>query len=47
MEKTTATVKPEAPRKKSVALSGIEAGQTAICTVGANGKELQYRGYEI
>jgi 2-methylcitrate synthase len=35
------------PKKKSVALSGIEAGQTAICTVGANGKELHYRGYDI
>ena len=32
------------PRKKSVALSGVEAGQTAICTVGSNGKELHYRG---
>lgn len=38
---------PAAPRKKSVALSGVEAGQTAICTVGANGKELHYRGYDI
>ena len=47
MEKTTTTSKPEAIMKKSVALSGIEAGQTAICTVGANGKELQYRGFEI
>lgn len=37
----------EAPRKKSVALSGIEAGQTAISAVGANGKELRYRGYDI
>ncbi len=36
-----------APKKKSVALSGIEAGQTAICTVGANGRELHYRGYDI
>jgi 2-methylcitrate synthase len=37
------TVKP----KKSVALSGIEAGQTAISKVGANGKDLHYRGYDI
>lgn len=37
----------EAPKKKSVALSGIEAGQTAICSVGANGRELRYRGYDI
>ena len=39
--------KTSAPGKKSVALSGIEAGSTAICTVGANGKELHYRGYDI
>src|SRR5512140_3917163 len=37
----------EAPKKKSVALSGIEAGQTAISAVGANGRELRYRGYDI
>lgn len=37
----------EVPRKKSVALSGVEAGQTAICTVGHNGKELHYRGFDI
>jgi 2-methylcitrate synthase len=37
----------KAPRKKSVALSGVVAGQTAICTVGANGNELHYRGFEI
>jgi 2-methylcitrate synthase len=30
-----------------VALSGIEAGQTAISKVGSNGKELHYRGYDI
>lgn len=36
-----------APKKKSVALSGVEAGQTAICHVGANGRELRYRGYDI
>ena len=35
------------PRKKSVALSGVEAGNTAISAVGANGKELRYRGYDI
>lgn len=35
------------PRKKKVALSGVAAGQTAICTVGAHGKELRYRGYDI
>jgi 2-methylcitrate synthase len=36
-----------APKKKSVVLSGIEAGQTAICTVGRSGRELHYRGYDI
>lgn len=46
-EPKTEPAQPAAPRKKSVALSGIEAGQTAICTVGANGKELHYRGYDI
>ena len=35
------------PAKKSVALSGIEAGQTAICHVGFEGKGLFYRGYDI
>jgi len=33
--------------KKSVALSGITAGNTAICTVGRNGNELHYRGYNL
>ncbi len=33
--------------KKSVALSGIPAGTTALCTVGRNGNELHYRGYDI
>ncbi len=33
--------------KKSVALSGVAAGNTAICTVGKNGNELHYRGYNI
>lgn len=43
----TDALQVQAPRKKSVALSGVEAGQTAICTVGANGRELHYRGYDI
>ncbi len=38
-------VKP-AP-KKSVALSGIVAGNTALCTVGRTGNDLHYRGYDI
>ena len=33
--------------KKSVALSGIEAGTTALCTVGRSGNDLNYRGYDI
>lgn len=46
-ETTTAPAASTAPRKKSVALSGVVAGNTAICTVGSNGKELHYRGYDI
>jgi 2-methylcitrate synthase len=33
--------------KKSVALSGTTAGNTAICTVGLTGNDLHYRGYDI
>ncbi len=33
--------------KKSVALSGVMAGNTAICTVGRSGNDLHYRGYDI
>lgn len=33
--------------KKSVALSGTAAGNTAICTVGHSGNDLHYRGYDI
>lgn len=33
--------------KKSVALSGVVAGNTAICTVGLSGNDLHYRGYDI
>jgi 2-methylcitrate synthase len=38
-----ATFKP----KKSVALSGVVAGNTALCTVGRTGNDLHYRGYDI
>jgi 2-methylcitrate synthase/citrate synthase II len=38
-----ATFKP----KKSVALSGVTAGNTALCTVGRSGNDLHYRGYNI
>ncbi|GAB2491975.1 bifunctional 2-methylcitrate synthase/citrate synthase [Arenimonas alkanexedens] len=33
--------------KKSVALSGTPAGNTALCTVGRSGNDLHYRGYDI
>ncbi|MBX3239567.1 MAG: 2-methylcitrate synthase [Chitinophagaceae bacterium] len=33
--------------KKSVALSGVAAGNTALCTVGKSGNDLHYRGYDI
>jgi len=39
---------PSAPKpKKSVALSGVAAGNTALCTVGRTGNDLHYRGYDI
>ena len=38
---------PEFKPKKSVALSGVVAGNTAICTVGHTGNDLHYRGYDI
>ncbi len=42
-EQATPAFKP----KKSVALSGITAGNTALCTVGKTGNDLHYRGYDI
>ena len=33
--------------KKSVALSGVPAGNTALCSVGKSGNDLHYRGYDI
>src|ERR1700678_2433372 len=39
---------PVGPKpKKSVALSGVTAGNTALCTVGRTGNDLHYRGYDI
>ena len=35
------------PPKKSVALSGVIAGNTALCSVGRTGNDLNYRGYDI
>lgn len=37
----------EPKRKKGVALAGVSAGTTAICTVGHTGNDLHYRGYDI
>ncbi len=42
-----AAPKGEFKPKKSVALSGVVAGNTAICTVGRSGNDLHYRGYDI
>jgi len=43
MNETSTLPKP----KKSVALSGVAAGNTALCTVGRTGNDLHYRGYDI
>ena len=43
MSEAAAVPKP----KKSVALSGVPAGNTALCTVGRSGNDLNYRGYDI
>jgi len=45
MSDNAAQILPKA--KKSVALSGIAAGNTALCTVGRTGNDLHYRGYDI
>ena len=37
----------EPKKKKGVALAGVNAGSTAICTVGHTGNDLHYRGYDI
>jgi 2-methylcitrate synthase len=45
---TATPTPPPIPRaKKSVALSGVVAGNTAVCTVGRTGNDLHYRGYDI
>jgi 2-methylcitrate synthase len=43
----SSTSAPLTQPKKSVALSGVAAGNTAICTVGRQGDDLHYRGYNI
>ncbi|CAN1544706.1 GltA Citrate synthase [Burkholderiaceae bacterium] len=45
--KTVETAAPVFKPKKSVALSGVTAGNTALCTVGRSGNDLHYRGYDI
>jgi 2-methylcitrate synthase len=48
MSETGPANKPSAAApKKSVALSGVLAGNTALCTVGRTGNDLHYRGYDI
>lgn len=41
------TTTPEKKVKKGVALAGVNAGTTAVCTVGHTGNDLHYRGYDI
>lgn len=47
MTDTTTTEALVPKPKKSVALSGVAAGNTALCTVGRTGNDLHYRGYDI
>ncbi len=48
MSETRAPPAATGPKpKKSVALSGVPAGNTALCTVGITGNDLHYRGYDI
>jgi 2-methylcitrate synthase len=44
---TSEAARTEFKPKKSVALSGVTAGNTALCTVGRTGNDLHYRGYDI
>lgn len=43
----TTSTHQEPKKKKGVALAGVSAGTTAICTVGHTGNDLHYRGYDI
>jgi 2-methylcitrate synthase len=47
MTNPTTTETPTFKPKKSVALSGVAAGNTALCSVGKSGNDLHYRGYDI
>lgn len=44
---STQTDEVKKPRKKMVQLSGVPVGETEICTVGTEGHDLRYRGYDI
>jgi 2-methylcitrate synthase len=44
---TTASAQSGKPKNKTGGLAGVVAGKTAICTVGHEGKGLEYRGYSI
>jgi len=46
-DKATQSDTPAFKPKKSVALSGVAAGNTALCSVGRSGNDLHYRGYDI
>jgi 2-methylcitrate synthase len=46
-QESAASNLPGPKAKKSVALSGVVAGNTALCTVGRTGNDLHYRGYDI
>lgn len=47
MSQTDQNTESKPKGKKSVALSGVVAGNTALCTVGLSGNDLHYRGYDI
>jgi 2-methylcitrate synthase len=48
MSESAVALKIDAPKpKKSVALSGVTAGRTQLCTVGRSGNDLHYRGFDI
>jgi 2-methylcitrate synthase len=47
MNSTAATAETAKKPQKTGGLAGVTAGQTAICTVGKEGKGLTYRGYSI
>jgi 2-methylcitrate synthase len=47
MSETVTAPAPEKKAKKGVALAGVTAGNTALCTVGHSGNDLHYRGYDI